>query len=115
LGLYLQAQADLRHFKSQLLPKATFADRVRELYDVLQKQNLSVSKMTYKPEKVERLNLWKYTTSFVVSGEYERLKGLIADVQNSSSLFCIEDLSISRKAKDKEQLDLRLKIATYFR
>jgi Tfp pilus assembly protein PilO len=115
MALYVQAKKDLQFFKSQLLPKTTFADRVRELYDVLQRQNLSVSKMTYKPEKVESLNLWKYTTSFVVSGQYERLKGLIADIQNSSSLFCIEDFSISKKAKDKEHLNLRLKIATYFR
>lgn len=70
--------------------------------------------MTFKPELADNFLLWKYTTSFKVSGQYAKLKGLLAEIQESSSLFCIESLSFKNQSKNEELVDLNLSISTYF-
>lgn len=113
---YLKAKEDMLTFREKLPPKTSFAESVRELYDLLRKRDLGVVKMTYQPEPIDALGgVWKYTTSFTVTGQYSNLKGLLADVQNSSSLFCIENLSFTNRSKDAEQIDMGLKIGMYFR
>lgn len=113
---YLKAGEDVLAFRENLQVKTSFAESVKELYDLLRKRDLGVVKMTYQPEPVEALGgVWKYSTSFTVTGAYANLKGLLADIQNSPSLFCIENLSFTNKSKDAEQIDMGLKIGMYFK
>jgi hypothetical protein len=112
---YLRAKEDIQVFRDRLSPKTSFAETVRELYDLLRKRGLGVSKMIYQPEPFEALELWKYTTSFTVTGSYAQLKGLLADIQSSRGLFCIESLSFTDRTRDAEQIDMSLKIGMYFR
>ena len=113
---YFKANDDLQLFKDKLPPKAAFADTVGKLSVFLSRRGLPVQRMTYSPESVTTsLALWKYSTSFTVTGTYAQLKGLLADIQNSPELYCIEDLSFLNRSKETEKVDMTLKIATYFR
>jgi len=106
---------DLHSFKEYLPTTSSFAESVRELNKVLYKHGLSISNMIFKPEKTDHLDLWKYTTSFKINGTYKRLRSMLSDIQNLSGLFCIEQLSLLNRSKKKENVEMSLKIATYFR
>ena len=112
---YILARDAIQSFRDKLLNKFAFPDHVKELYDAINRQGLSISTMTFKPELLDNLSLWKYTASFKVSGQYAKLKGLLAEIQESPSLFCIESLSFKNQSKKEELVDLNLSISTYFR
>ena len=111
---YLEVKADLKKFVDMLPPVVTVADKARELNAVLDKHHFSINKMTFRPDKTSTFSLWKYTTSFTVTGSYSQLKNLLADIQNLRGLFCIENLILSRQ-KDNDRVDMTLSIATYFK
>jgi len=81
---------------------------------VLSRHDFSINKLTFTPDKTSTLSLWKYVTSFKVTGEYAKLKTLLADIQNLPDLFCIENLTL-KSEKDKNLVDMTLRIATYFK
>ena len=110
---HILAKDAMQSFRDKLLNKSAFPDHVKELYYIINGQGLSISTMTFKPEPVNNLLLWKYTTSFKVSGQYAKLKGLLAEIQESPSLFCIESLSFKNQSKNEELVDLNLSISTY--
>jgi len=112
---HILARDAIQLFRDKLLNKSTFPDHVKELYDAINGQGLSITTMIFKPELVDNLSLWKYTTSFKVSGQYAKLKGLLAEIQESPSLFCIESLSFKNQSKNEELVDLNLSISTYFK
>ena len=111
---YLKIREDLKTFTNMLPPVVTIAERVRELSKVLDKHDLFVNKMTFKPDKTTPLSLWKYTTSFTVAGQYAELKVLLSEIQNLPGLFCIESIFFN-SPQDKEVVDMQLRIATYFK
>ena len=112
---YLAAQKSTLTFKENLPETSEFAGRVKELNTVLHKSGLSISKMIFKPTKIDNLSLWKYTTAITVSGKYSKLKSLLANIQNLQALFCIEKISFKNCSKNKEQIDMLITISTYFR
>ena len=105
----------LSGFKAQLHPKAGFTEVVREFFDIMHKQGLSVEKMSYKPQSIDFKGLLKYSTSVTLTGNYPRLKAFLAGVQNSGQLFCIEKVSFVNRSAERELVDLNLTISTYFR
>jgi hypothetical protein len=112
---YLKAGEDIRAFVDRVPEKAAFTDRVRDLGDILGRHGLSVEKMTFKPSTVDILPVSKYTTHFKVTASYPRLKALLADIQEATGLFCIEDLSFESQSRDSENVVLSLGIAMYFK
>ena len=71
--------------------------------------------MVFEPEYVTELDLMKYTSSFSVQGEYSIMKGFLADIQNSNTLFCIESLSLSKQRNNGRKIEMKVKISTYLR
>ncbi len=111
---YYKAKESLTVFREKLPAMETIADQVRQIKDIVNRHGLSAEKMTFKPDREKTFKLWKYTASFTVSGTYAKLKTFLADVQNLHSIFCIEDLSLSR-FDDTKRVKMRLRIATYCR
>ena len=112
---YLETQKNIMTFKEHLPELSEFAGRVKELNTVLHKSRLSISKMIFKPTKIDNLFLWKYTTAITVSGKYTKLKRLLANIQNLQGLFCIEKISFKNCSKKKKQVDMLITISIYFK
>ena len=112
---FIQAKKDLLFFKEQLPPRTRFTDIASELFETLRRNNLYAGKTVYKPEAVDFQGIWKYTTSFTVSGQYPDLKAFLADIQQSKTLFCIENISFSSLMGEDEFVDMKLTISTYFK
>ena len=109
------AQKDLHAFKAQLPGNSQFADIVIGLFEAIHNQGLTIGKMSYKTETIVAEGLLKYTTSFIVTGSYLGLKTFLADIQNSKDLLCIEHISFANRSADKEVIDMKLTLATYFK
>jgi type IV pilus assembly protein PilO len=113
---FLKVKGDLDLFKERLTPRADFSDKIKVLNQLLDDHGLPVKGMTYTPASQAEgpLALWKYTSSFSVTGNYGQLRRLLADIQNAEALFCIEGLSFEGPSKDRADVEMKLKIASYF-
>ena len=112
---FLLAKQDIKKFREGLPLKMKFTDVASEIFNILRKHRLSATKIIYKPEPMEAQRMVKYSTSFTISGEYQDLKTFLADMQESTTLFCIESLSFSDRLGEEETVDLKLRISTYFK
>jgi len=115
IARYRIAGVELELFKRKLASKEEFVERVREIHQLLQRSGLQMQGLTFKPTKVGPLALWKYTSSFRVRGRFSQLKAFIADLQNSKSMFCLDRVSFKRVSGSRGQVDLNLKVSTYFK
>jgi hypothetical protein len=111
---FIKAREDIVFFKEKLPEKKDFAETASELFAILKRHKLDVGQSIYKPEDVDVKGLFKYSTSLNIKGSYPVLKAVLADIQESKTLFCIENLSISGIPGDSTA-ELKIKIAAYFR
>ena len=112
---YFAVQKNILTFKEHLPETSEFAVRIKELNTVLHKSRLSISKMIFKPTKIDDLFLWKYTTSITVSGKYAKIKNVLANIQNLRGFFCIEKISFKNRSKKTEKVDMLITISTCLR
>lgn len=115
IARYRIAGVELKLFKGRLPSKEKFVERVREIHQLLQRHGLQMQRLTFKPERVGPMELWKYTSSLRVRGRFSQLKPFIADLQNSKSLFCLDHVSFKRVSKSRGLVDLNLEVSTYFK
>ena len=111
---YLKVREDLRNFDNQIVPVSSFVKIVSDLKNKFQRSDVMVSKMTFKPDQLKDQALWKYTTSFTLSGEYKTLKRILADIQNSPNLYCIDRFAFYNDSDTSEKVELSLSITTYY-
>jgi len=111
---FLQAREDINSFLGRLPEKKDFAETASEFFTILNRHQINIGKTAYKPESVDFNGLSKYTTSLNIKGDYNSLKTLLADIQESRTLFYIEDLSIADNLEENI-VELKIKIAIYFR
>ena len=109
---YLKAREDIGLFKEGLPDKKDFAEVASELFAILKKHKIEVGQSIYKPESIDIKGMYKYSTSLNIKGNYPVLKAVLADIQESKTMFCVENLSISSNPDDV--VEMKLKIATYF-
>lgn len=116
-GKELQArqEAVLEAFENRLPQKVAFTEKAAEIDQLLRKNGLRVEKMSFTPSEAKELALWEYATTLSVKGSYDGLKGFLADLQNSPSLFSIEKLSFEKDLEDNGPLEMTLSLATFFR
>ncbi|MBW2095979.1 MAG: hypothetical protein JRI80_13930 [Deltaproteobacteria bacterium] len=115
IARYRIAGVELKLFKGKLPSKEKFVEQVREIHELLQRNGLRMQRLTFKPEEVGPLGLWKYSSSFSVRGKFSQLKPFIADLQNSKSLFCLDRISFKRVSNSRGLVDLNLEVSTYFK
>ncbi len=111
---YENRKTALEAFLGSLPEMADLSDKATEINSFFNKNGMTSGKIQFSPDRKEELSLWKYSTALSVSGAYEGVKGLLADIHGSPSLFCIEHFSL-QKGSEKDRVDMRLKIATYCR
>lgn len=89
-----------------------YAVRIRELID---KNHLSIKgSLIFKPEQIKKMNLLKYNTSLVVTGNYNKIKTLISDLQMLPGLSYINSVSIGRESDDPDKIKLNLGLSMFF-
>lgn len=93
-------------------PKDHFPDQVRKLKRLTESRQLTVERIAFSPQRLEKMGLWRYETVVSARGEYGQLKGLLADIQNLEGLFCIEAFSMLREKPDAP-VSMKAKVILY--
>jgi Tfp pilus assembly protein PilO len=110
-----KSQENLEQFRKFLLTKNEFAKQViNQLSEMAKRLNLNLPAVSYRPEGQEE-QLTKMSFSFEVSGSYAAIRRFIHAIETSSDFLIIEDLILAQQSKDKESLDLKVRLVTYLK
>lgn len=110
-----KTREDILRFAGSLPHKLMIAEAMQEILELLTRNGLPTVNMSFLPESTDFPGLIKYGTSFGVNGKYGQVKSLLADIQNSKSLFCIEGLALANQAQEVEAVSLNLRLTLYLR
>jgi hypothetical protein len=61
---------------------------------------------------MDQYGVWRFETLLTARGEYEPLKGLLADIQGLDGLFCLEGFSLTREKPDAP-VTMKAKVTIY--
>lgn len=109
-----RARQSWQEFIAKLPPVTMVTFVIKELIRIIDRYESTNTKLIFRPEKVDLLELWKYSTEITITDKYENIRKLLAEIQNSPNLFCIEKLSMIQSKKEGN-VDLTLGITTYSR
>ena len=112
---FIQAREQIQEFRKTLPEESASEKLSEEVNSLIRKNGLAVEPIVFKPEGIVDLLLLRYTADLTLQGPYPRHKQLLADIQNSPRLFCIETLSFDNSPAQARGVTLRLSISTYFR
>lgn len=112
---YKQARDRVQAFRMMLPEESLSKELNEEINALIRKNGVSVEPVVFAPERIVDLLLLRYSAEMTLQGPYPRLKQLLADIQNSPRLFCIEQLSFENTPTRGGGVTLRLFISTYFR
>jgi len=112
---FIQARGQIQEFRKTLPEESVSEQLSEEVNALIQKNGLAVEPVVFKPEGIVDLLLLKYAADLTLQGPYPRLKQLLADIQNSPRLFCIETLSFDNSPSRAQGVIMTLSISTYFR
>jgi Tfp pilus assembly protein PilO len=86
-----------------------------ELEALLRGQGLTAGPLAFTPEKSETLGLQRFVATVAVSGPYTALRAFLAQLQQSPTLWCIEQLIMRDTSGKGEPVELQFTVATYVR
>jgi len=110
----IERKIALETFLETLPPMSNLSDKARELRSILHNHRIGSGKIQFAPDRKEGLSLWKYATTLSAHGTYADIKGFLADMARSPSLFCIEHFTLAKGSK-QGQVNMGLRVATYCR
>ena len=110
-----RAGRDLATVYGRLFHVTELAGQMRDLSGFIRQSGLSIDRLSYGAARVDALPLWRYEATFRVRGGYAPLKRLLARIQSSPHLFCIERLAFSGGATAGEKIVMTLTLSTYLR
>ncbi len=111
----VRAMDDLAAVEKRLFHVTELAGQMRELSEFIRQSGLSADRLSYGSKRITSLPLWRYEASFRVSGGYAPLKRLLAKIQSSPHLLCIERLAFSKAVGKEAGVSMNLTISTYLR
>lgn len=120
---YISAKQGVQIFRKILPEEKSIMSIARQINDLINKNQLSGGPVKLNPQGIIDLFLLKYKAELKLTGSYSDLKQFLAEIQNLSNLFCIENLSLTNTSsirinKNNEEItlvDMELNIITYFR
>ncbi len=112
---YIKAKRALHYFRMTLPRENEQYKIIDDLNQIMEKTGFHGIKISLEPREIVALLLLKYTIEIDVKGSYAKLKKLLAGIQNSSQLYCIEKLAFENKPDGDGKVRMELMIATYFR
>jgi hypothetical protein len=119
-----QAESDLSHFYTQILPADLSAARRQTYVRLARLARAADLQYERRLEEVQPprpggsgsdLVLTRYEIAMVLRGEYDSVRQFIRDVEASEEFLSIEDVSLAKGTEPGSPLVLTLVMATYFR
>lgn len=112
---YRQGEADLEKFGAAIPSRSEFTALIGEIFSLADRAGLVIDSIGYDPKEIAGQNLLRYGFSFSVKGDYGQVKRFIHSLEQSERLIVIDDLALSGGKAGAAQVELRLRLATFFR
>ncbi len=114
-----QIAKNIQQFNRLIPAQTDFSVFIGELFDWAQQAGLNIHQVSYQPEydKGQETVLLRYGMNFSVKGDYSQVKKFIHLLENSQRIMLIEKISMSGTSAvkgDKNKVDLKIELATYF-
>jgi len=107
---------DLEQFYQIVPQKAGLGGFIGRLYSYAEDAGIDIAQISYAPKPVKQTRLLGYQLGFGVSGSYTQVKKFIHLLENSPSVLILERIALSsNRQEDKELVNLRLQLQTFFR
>ncbi|AMV72777.1 hypothetical protein JCM30471_12930 [Desulfuromonas carbonis] len=117
-GLFRRGLADLQTLAAAIPDRTDFTGLIGDLFAMAGQSRLAIDRVNYDPAPVKgEEELLSYTVSFTVTGDYGQVKKFIYLIEHSPRLVAIEELNLntSSGAERPDQINLGLRLTTYFR
>jgi type IV pilus assembly protein PilO len=114
-GIYRQGEEDLGKFRAAIPSRAEFTALIGEVYSLAGKAGLSIDRIAYDPKEVTGRGLLRYSLNFSVRGDYGQIKRFVYSLEQSDRLIAIEELSLSGGEAEEGEVNLRVRLSTYFK
>ncbi len=112
---YLSAKEALQAFRRQMPEELALEALNAEIRELAAKHGLSWEPRRFRPEGMSELMVMRYALELRLRAPYPRLKGFLADLGNSPSLFCVEEFALLNRASNEPLAELQLRLVTYAR
>jgi type IV pilus assembly protein PilO len=113
---FRQGERDLGLFKAAFPGRSDFTAFLAEIFSLASQAGLTIEKIAYNPEEMTEWGLLRYSLSFSVQGDYNRVKRFIHSLEQSSRILAIDGVSLSGAGQEKEAgVSLSIRLTTYFR
>lgn len=112
---YLSAKETLQAYRRELPDEGKLRDLAAEIDGFVAAHRISAEPVRFRSDRMGELMLLRYVADMELRAPYARLKGFLADLGNSPSLFCVERFALANRGGDAELAELRLTAATYVR
>ena len=90
-----------------------YAAELRALMDI---NDLYIEKtLVFKPEKIKNSDLLKYNTNIAVTGNYRKIKKLIADILNLPGVVYFNSMNFTRVKDSQDKVELKFELSLFFK
>lgn len=110
-----KAKQDLKVVLEHLPAFNEFPYVLKEINDLLQKNDINSSGLLFKPVKTEKLSLWQYSSAFSVEGRYADLKSFLSEFQAIPGIHTVSKLLFRVKPEKPGDVSLDMSISIYCR
>ena len=113
-----RASTDLETFYGRILPSDIAAARRMTHVRFQQKareHNVRYQRGTTAEEQMNDSSLARLSVSVALSGQYDDIRSLIYDLENSDDFFVIENVTLTEGNEDNNELSVALLVSTYYR
>jgi len=114
-AMYIQAGTDLARVYEHIPTRDKLSDLVLDISSLARNAGIEVAHVSYKPEKIENVNLLGYTLSFTVNGSYRQLKKFIHSLESSPRIIILDSIGLDDSGSKSGEIALQLTLTTYFR
>jgi Tfp pilus assembly protein PilO len=113
-----RASTDLETFYGRILPTdITAARRMTHLrfQQKAREHGVRYQRGTTAEDPVEDSSLSRLSVSVALTGQYDDIRSLLYDLENSDDFFVIENVSLTEGNDEENELSVALHVSTYYR
>lgn len=113
--IYQRGVEDLEKYREAIPSRAEFTALIGEIFSLAQRAGLSIDRVGYDPNEIPERGLLRYALNFSLGGDYGQVKRFVYSLEQSERLIIIEELSLRGGETAQGDVDLRIRLSTYFR
>jgi len=110
------SQEDISRIMHEIPMEFSFTQYAAKLRALMDINDLYVEKtMVFKSAKIKKSDLLKYNTNIAVTGNYRKIKKLIADILNLPGVVYFNSIHFTKVKDSQDKVELKFELALFFK